>query len=47
MVTTMPEPNRAKVLMEYQPLEYNILDETNSESLTPDSKTQSIICVDH
>ena len=36
-----------KVLMEYQPLEYNILDETNSESLTPDSKTQSIICVDH
>ena len=33
--------------MKYQPLEYNILDETNSESLIPISKTQSIICVDH
>ena len=38
---------RAKVSMEYQPLEYNIIDETNSESLIPYSKTQPIICVDH
>ena len=33
--------------MEYQPLEYNILDETNSESLISISKTQSVICVYH
>ena len=33
--------------MEYQPLTYNMHNETNSQSSIPISKTQSVICVAH